>query len=200
MRTLKYVLVSILGLAMLMSAQPASVKSYSDPDAREVYRALIAPQAKRSPLLLSTTVKPWICLVSPKEIADPEFRESMEVFHDVNQEVWDLSSVLSDRKTISQAQLDETFKPGVIEGWKLFREKYPDFVGYVALSAVGFNKLTPSPWCTRRDDAAASAVRADSNTSAARLEDGREPRRTFRVATGSREPALTKELLEMHRD
>jgi hypothetical protein len=139
MRTLKYALVSILGLAMLMSAQTASVKSYSDPDAREVYRALITPQAKRPPLLLSTTVKPWICSVSPKEIADPEYREAVEVFQDVNQEVWDLSSVLSDRKTISQPQLDEIFKPGAIEGWKLFREKYPDFLGYVALSAVGFN-------------------------------------------------------------
>ena len=95
--TFKYALVSVLWPAMVVSAQIASVKPYSEPDALDIYRALIAPQSKRwSPLLLSTTVEPKICSVSEKEITNPEFRQAMDAFHEVNEQVWDLSRVLSD--------------------------------------------------------------------------------------------------------
>jgi hypothetical protein len=103
--------------------------------------ALFAPQSKRL-ILLSTTVKPKTCSMSEneaREIKNPEFREAMNAFRDVNEQVWDLSRVFGDRKTITEAELDETFKLGVMEGWKRFRLKYPDSFGYVALSAVGFN-------------------------------------------------------------
>jgi len=142
MITFKYALVSVLWPAMVVSAQTAPVKAYSEPDAVEVYGALFAPRSKRPILFLSTTVKPQICSVSEKEaseIKDPEFREAMNAFRDVNEHVWDLSGVLKERKTISEAELDETFKPGVLEGWKQFRQKYPQSLGYYALSAVGFN-------------------------------------------------------------
>ena len=142
MNTVKYALVSVLWPAMVVSAQIASVKAYSAPDAAEVYGALFALRSKKPVLVLSTTVKPKICSVSEKDatgIEDPQFREAMNGFRDINEHVWDLSSVLGDRKTITEAELDETFKPGVMEGWKRFRLKYPDSLGYVALSAVGFN-------------------------------------------------------------
>jgi hypothetical protein len=142
MNILKYALVSVLWPAMVVSAQIASVKAYSAADAAEVYGALFALRSKKPTLVLSTTVKPKICSVSEKDatgIKDPQFREAMNAFRDVNEQVWDLSSVLSDRKTITEAELDETFKPGVMEGWKRFRLKYPDSLGYVALSALGFN-------------------------------------------------------------
>jgi hypothetical protein len=115
------------------------VKAYSEPDVLEVYKALIGPQSKKSLLILSTSGEPTICSVNAKDITDPEFRKAVNAFHDVNKQVWDLSGVLSDRKTISEAELDETFKPGVMEGWRRFRQEHPDSLGYVTLSAVGFN-------------------------------------------------------------
>ena len=49
---------------------------------------------------------------------------------------------------------------------------------------------TPLPSFTRKDDAAASAARADSNTSAARERGGRRLRPTSHTATGFRDSAL----------
>jgi hypothetical protein len=138
--TLKYALVSVLWPPMVMSAQIAPVKAYSETNVLEVYKALIGPQSNKSFLVRSTTVEPINCSVSGKEITDFEFREAMNAFHDVNEQVWDLSRALGDRKTISNADLDETFKPGVMEGWRRFRQRHPDSAGYVGLSAVGFNK------------------------------------------------------------
>jgi hypothetical protein len=139
MNTSKYAFVSVLWPAMVMSAQIASVKAYSEPDVLEVYNALLGPQIKKSLLVLSTSVKPTICSVSLKEITDSEFGNARKAFQDVNEEAWDLSRVLNDRKTISQGELEETFKPGVVEGWKRFRQRHPETSAYVALSAVGFN-------------------------------------------------------------
>ena len=130
--------VAVLLSAMVAGGQIASVKAYSEPDAQKIYRALIAPQGKRV-LVLSTTIERKNCSVNEKEIPDPEFRKAMAAFHDVNEQVWDLSKVLSYARTISSAELDETFKLGVVEGWKQFRLKHPDSSGYIALSAVGFN-------------------------------------------------------------
>jgi hypothetical protein len=123
---------------MVVSGQIASVKAYSEPDAQEIYRALMAPY-KRPILVLSTTIDEKTCSVSEKEIKDPEFRKAMATFHEVNEQVWDLSKVLGNRRTINNVELDEIFKPGLVEGWKQFRQKYPDSSGYVSLSAVGFN-------------------------------------------------------------
>jgi|HubBroStandDraft_6_1064221.scaffolds.fasta_scaffold243919_2 hypothetical protein len=142
MNTLKYALVSVLWPAMVVSAQSAAVKVYSEPDAAEVYGALFATRSKKPILFLSTTVKPHICSVSEKEaeqIKDPAFREAMSAFRDVNEQVWDLSRVLEGRKTTGEGELDETFKPGVVEGWKQFRQRYAHSLGYFALSAIGFN-------------------------------------------------------------
>ena len=138
-KTLKFVLVSVLCLQW-SSGQIAPVKSYSEANVPEVYKALIGPQSKKSLLVRSTTVAPMNCSVSGEEITDTEFREAMSAFLAVNEQVWDLSQVLGDRKTISNEDLDETFKPGVMEGWKRFRQRHPDIPGYVGLSAIGFNK------------------------------------------------------------
>lgn len=113
MNTFKCALVSVLWPAMVVSAQIASVKAYSAPDAAEVYRGLFALRGKKPVLVLSTTVGPKACSVSEKDakaIKDPQFREAMDAFRDVNERLWDLSSVLGDRKTISEAELDEIFK------------------------------------------------------------------------------------------
>jgi hypothetical protein len=135
----KFVLVSALWPAIVLSSQTASLRAYSEPDAAEVYRALIGPQNKRSFLVLSTSRGPNTCSFSEKEIADPEFRQAMHSFRDMKEQKWDLSSVLGDRQTISESELNDTFKPGIMEGWHRFRQKHPDSSGYVALSAVGFN-------------------------------------------------------------
>jgi len=142
MNTFKYALVRLLWPAMVVSTQKAPVRDYSEPDAAEVYGALSALQSKRPFLFLSTTVKPRICSVSEekaRQIKDPAFREAMNAFRDVNEHVWDLSRMLKDRNTISEEELDETFKPGVLDGWKQFHQKYPQSLGYFALSAIGFN-------------------------------------------------------------
>jgi hypothetical protein len=125
---------------MVMSAQVAALRAYTDPAALEVYKALIGTQRKKPLLIRSTTVEPLNCSVTGKEITDPKFREAMNAFNDVNDQVWDLSRALGNRKTISNGDLDETFRPGVMEGWKRFRQRHPDSPAYLGLSAVGFNK------------------------------------------------------------
>jgi hypothetical protein len=102
---------------------------------------LLQQQSKRSLLLLSTTVEPKVCTVKAKEITDPEFRQAMDAFHEVNEQVWELSRTLGGLKTISRLELNETFKPGVMEGWKRFRKNHPDSLGYIAISAIGFNGM-----------------------------------------------------------
>jgi hypothetical protein len=85
--TLKYAPVAVFWLAIFVSTQTASEKVYPEPDAAEVYRALLAPRSKRPALVLSTTVEPRICSVDEKEtkgINDPEFREAMNAFREVN--------------------------------------------------------------------------------------------------------------------
>ncbi len=138
-KKLKCVLVSLLWLQW-SSGQIAPVKAYSEANVPEVYKTLIGPQSKKSFLVRSTTLAPMNCSVSGKEITDTEFREAMSAFLAVNEQAWDLSQVLGERKTISNEALDETFKPGVMDGWKRFRQMHPDSPGYVGLSAIGFNK------------------------------------------------------------
>ncbi len=71
--------------------------------------------------------------MNPKEIPDPAFREAMEAFNDVDKQNWDLSEELRQQRTISETEIGSIFRPGIVEGWKQFRQRYPDFAGYVAV-------------------------------------------------------------------
>ena len=136
-KAFKYAVV-VLWPALAVSGQVASARAYSEPDAQEIYRALIAPYGRHT-LVVSTTIDRKSCSVSEKEITDPEFRKAMAAFNDVNERIWDLSKVLGQSKMITNVELGETFKHGVVEGWKKFRQNHPDSTRYIALSAVGFN-------------------------------------------------------------
>ncbi len=106
----------------------------------------------------------------------------------------DLSSVLGDRKTITEAELDETFKPGVMEGWKRFRLSTRTLWGTSRYQLSVSTAHTPLPSCTQKAVAAPWRA-ADSSTSDARQKDGSELIQTFRTATGFLDRALALRLL-----
>jgi hypothetical protein len=135
----EYALLALLWPAMAQGAQVDSWKVYSEPDSARIYEVLSSARHQKV-LTLTTNAQSGTCSVNPKEIPDPAFREAMEAFNDVNKQNWDLSEELRQQRTISETEIGSIFKPGIVEGWKQFRQRYPDFAGYVAFSAVGFDK------------------------------------------------------------
>ena len=63
-------------------------------------------------------------------------------FTERNQQPYPLAPVLDfgvDYQLLSQEEVDELYPQDKASGWKLFDEKYPDTVGFIHLSRVGFN-------------------------------------------------------------
>src|ERR1700690_3213867 len=135
----EYAVLGLLWPAILLGAQVGSTKAYSEPDAAQIYEVLSSGRQQKV-LTLTTNAQSGTCSVNPKEIPNPAFREAMEAFNDVNKQNWDLSEELRQLRTISETEIGSIFKPGIVEGWKQFRLRYLDCAGYVAFSAVGFDK------------------------------------------------------------
>jgi hypothetical protein len=116
-----------------------SPQQYADSDAGQIYKALIPETARKSMLLLTTSVHPTTCSPDDADMPDAQFRNALGAFRKINERKWDVSGLISSKQTITETALDSIFKLGVIEGWKQFRQQHPHASGYLAVSAVGFN-------------------------------------------------------------
>jgi hypothetical protein len=164
---------------MIVSAQIGSRKAYSEPDAAQIYEELVPTQHQKVVPVLTTTAVPETCTAKEKDILNPAFREAMEAFNEVNKQKWDLSEELKHQKTISEYELDSTFKPGVVEGWKGGNGFDRDIRGSRVTSSCQpsvSTKHTQLPLSTRQDDAVPIAAPADSSTSVALRKGGRKSR------------------------
>ncbi|HZS44061.1 MAG TPA: hypothetical protein VFC63_03095 [Blastocatellia bacterium] len=126
------------------SKKSASPEPYADPEAYQVYTAILWPDetAGSTPpkkiLILAETAHFMMCLKP-----DPESEKIMRAALDDYRQLDGKSLVLQpdfqagrQYEFITRAELDPIFKQG---GWEAFRKKYPDSSGYTQLSPVGFN-------------------------------------------------------------
>lgn len=129
-----------------------NLQAYSDPDAYEVYAALLPSNSTWGNLKTKS-------LVIVQETASPD-RQGCLPRGKEDREIW--ASVLEDYKNqnqtprlfsrsfsidrpyelISRTELSDLFAnttKNLWEGWKSFYSRYPDSDGFIELSAVGFN-------------------------------------------------------------
>jgi hypothetical protein len=153
------VLAALVAIPPLLSNSGQSTKSiaaYEDPDAYEVYSAVLSMhgswQDSKSLLILQNIPpKEWPigsardALQGNAEFAkqfDPIFKS----FEQANREPSLLQYHFAIQKSyqiVASAELDSAFRRRALnagdDGWEGFRQSFPDSSGYVILSAVGFN-------------------------------------------------------------
>ena len=153
------VMATLVAVPPLLSDSDQSMKSiaaYEDPDAYEVYSAVLSlhgswQDSKSLLILQNLPPKEWPigsareALQGNAEFAkqfDPIFKS----FEQTNRESSLLQYHFSIQKSyqiVASVKLDAAFRrraPNAADdGWEGFRQSFPDSSGYVILSAVGFN-------------------------------------------------------------
>ena len=153
------VLAALVAIPPLLSNSGGSTKSiaaYEDPDAYEVYSAVLSmhgswQDSKSSLILQNIPPKEWPigsardALQGNAEFAkqfDPIFKS----FEQANREPSLLQYHFAIQKSyqiVASAELDSAFRRRALnagdDGWEGFRQSFPASSGYVILSAVGFN-------------------------------------------------------------
>jgi hypothetical protein len=133
--------------AVILPAQtgsPTTPKPYEDPEAYEVYSAILAaPQSGKSNsdlAVMSQRTLPFENCYKP----DDQWRELLapvvEDYINVNQTRWDLvdNRISFPHTLVSADQMNAIFSKGPNQGWKRFHRKYPH-KALLYVSAVGFN-------------------------------------------------------------
>jgi len=144
----RFILILTLGTCLCASCQPPTAIPQLDPDIEEyaVYAAI-----------LERTFARWdtrqVLIVDHTRTQEPvlmdDFLENTQLewelvasFKERNQQPHPLEPVLDldvEYQLLTQEEVDELQPQDEASGWKMFYEKYPDTVGIIHLSRVGFN-------------------------------------------------------------
>ena len=143
----------VLGVAMLLAfaalAQESSaVKPYDLDEAYAVYSVLLPLEessefAKGTLVIQQDTVSGRLvleeCLTTE---AANKFKDAVADYKRLNSETWLLQRKFQGKAPyeLVRAETIRSLFEGNRDGWHAFYERYPKSGGYVALSAVGFNK------------------------------------------------------------
>ena len=152
-----YLCVSCLQDLTLSSASPTLVNESTatpqpDPDVEEyaVYNDLLKAEFKGDEIdqvLIIDHTRVNNTKLMEQDLAafhehTPLAPELVASFKERNQEAYPLKPILDfgmEYQLLTQEEVDELCLLDEASGWKLFYEKYPDTVGFIHLSRVGFN-------------------------------------------------------------
>lgn len=132
-----------------------NLQAYSDPDAYEVYAALLPSnsawggdlRAKSLVILQETGPNPWGCFPKDKKEVNETWAAVLEDYKKQNQTRKLLLRnfpIEMPYKLISRTEISNLLTPprnleDAAERWKSFYSRHPDSGGYIELSAIGFN-------------------------------------------------------------
>jgi hypothetical protein len=123
------------------------VQTYSIAEAYEVYSAILPNEwtwryAKSKTLLVrAETVSYQMCL-TPDTVSSNLLDAAIANYRLVNRTTWTLErkfEISKPYELIPSAALEAPFKTNGPAGWSEFKLEHPDSVGWIELSAVGFN-------------------------------------------------------------
>jgi hypothetical protein len=126
------------------SAPPETARPYEDPEAYQVYAALLAtPESNKHAGELAVMARRTLVFENCYE-PDEKWRKllipAVENYKEINRSPWDLvdSRIQFVHKLISADDMHALFSKGPKRGWKSFHRKYPHRA-LLFVSAVGFN-------------------------------------------------------------
>ena|SRR5579875_1102922 len=150
---MKPVLALLVLLCASISLRPQDVKTetppqlYTVPEAYEVYSTLLPAEwtwrdAHSKTLVIQAETKPYqMCLV-PDAKSKPLLDTAITDYMIVNGKTWNLDRRFDIAKTyqlVPRQTLFAAFNAAGPTGWANFNAEHPDSVGWIELSAVGFN-------------------------------------------------------------